>query len=211
MARLFKTKARTAVSGRDLGIAKANAAKPVTSSVATKKKPQNAIDRLHDLRESESARLGEKRQLQHKEEMERIKVKKMKYELKLVQARNEGLRLSRQATSSRSPRRSTRVLKLGSPSPSKTRLSRASANLGFPSPSKIRPSRTSTVSCAPVHLSPSTFDKAAEPAPVLAPTNELPRGWEDVDMSAMDFSSLIPSSSSTENWNYSQGVDHTDF
>ncbi|KAJ6465468.1 hypothetical protein C8R45DRAFT_1107060 [Mycena sanguinolenta] len=194
----IKTKARTAVSRRDLGIAKANAAKPVTSSVATKNKPQNAIDRLHNLRESESARLGEKRQLQHKEEMERIKVKKMKYELKLVQARNESLRLSRQATSSRSPRRSTRVLNLGSPSPSKTRFSRASANLGSPSSSKIRSSRTSGVSRTPVHLSPSTFDNAADPAPV-APTNELPHGWENVDMSAMDFS-VIPSTEIS--WNY---------
>ncbi|KAJ7772089.1 hypothetical protein DFH07DRAFT_953372 [Mycena maculata] len=92
-----KTKAKTpAVNGRDLGIAKANA---IRASSAPKKKPQNAVDRLNDLRESESLRLSEKRKLQHEEEMERISVKRLKYELKKLEAENERRRLNRHATS----------------------------------------------------------------------------------------------------------------
>ncbi|KAJ7476798.1 hypothetical protein FB451DRAFT_1397032 [Mycena latifolia] len=55
-----KAKAPAAVSGRDLGLAKANAGK---SSTTAKKKPQNAIDRMNDIRETESRRLAEKRKL----------------------------------------------------------------------------------------------------------------------------------------------------
>ncbi|KAF7351850.1 hypothetical protein MVEN_01146200 [Mycena venus] len=138
-----KGKALPTRSGRDFGIAKANATK---SSSAARKKPQNAIDRLNDIRESESLRLAEKRQLQHEEEMERLKIKRKKYELKVLQAENERLRLSRRATS-QSPRQlSRRVLNLGSPSPSKSRSSRYTAESprsGFrmpdsPSPAKSR-------------------------------------------------------------------------
>ncbi|KAJ6483676.1 hypothetical protein DFH09DRAFT_1291947 [Mycena vulgaris] len=117
-----KTKAPAALSGRDLGLAKAAAAR---SSGAAKKKPQNAIDRLNDLREGESTRLAEKRKLQHREEMERIKIKRMKYELKMLQAQNERTRLNRHATS-QSPRRSSRMCNIGSPSPSKSRSTRYS-------------------------------------------------------------------------------------
>ncbi|KAJ7213871.1 hypothetical protein GGX14DRAFT_392646 [Mycena pura] len=78
--------------GCDLGLAKAQ------SSTGAKKRPQNAVDRLNDIRESESTRLGEKRKLQHREEMERIKIKKMKHELKLLHAQNERMRLNRLAT-----------------------------------------------------------------------------------------------------------------
>ncbi|KAJ7114784.1 hypothetical protein C8R44DRAFT_880859 [Mycena epipterygia] len=106
-----------ALPQRDLGLAKANVSK---SSVAAKKKPQNAIDRLNDLRESESARFSEKRKFQHTEEMERIKLKKLKLELKMLQAKNERTRLNRHATS-QSPHRRSRVLNIGSPSPSKSR------------------------------------------------------------------------------------------
>lgn len=91
--------------------------------MAAKKKPQNAIDRLNDLRESESARFSEKRKFQHTEEMERIKLKKLKLELKMLQAENERTRLNRHATS-QSPRRRSRVLNIGSPSPSKSRSTR---------------------------------------------------------------------------------------
>lgn len=119
-----KPKAPAAVSGRDLGLAKANAA---NTSVAAKKKPQNALDRMNDLREAESVRLGEKRQLQHTEEMERLKNKRMKYELKKLQAENERTRLNRHATS-QSPRRRSRVLNISSPSPSKSRSARYSVD-----------------------------------------------------------------------------------
>ncbi|KAJ7868543.1 hypothetical protein B0H14DRAFT_2572278 [Mycena olivaceomarginata] len=131
-------------SGRDVRIAKANAAK---SSAAVKKRPQNAIERLNDIRESESDRLKEKRKLQHEEEMERLKIKRMKYDFKMLQAENEKLRLSRRATS-QSPRQlsSHRVLHLGSPSPLKSRTSRYAAESprhrrripDSPSPSKSR-------------------------------------------------------------------------
>ncbi|KAJ6605119.1 hypothetical protein B0H10DRAFT_2229112 [Mycena sp. CBHHK59/15] len=103
-----KAKSTAAATGRDLGLAKANAA---NSSGNVKKKPQTAIDRLNDLRETESIRLAEKRQLQHEEEMERIKVKKMKYELKMLQAQNERARLNRRAMS-QSPLRRERVLNI---------------------------------------------------------------------------------------------------
>lgn len=80
-----KPKAPSAASGRDLGLAKAKAA---SASVAAKK-PQNALDRMNNLRETESARLTEKRQLQHTEEMERLANKRMKLKLKVLQAENE--------------------------------------------------------------------------------------------------------------------------
>ncbi|KAJ7821039.1 hypothetical protein B0H13DRAFT_1921008 [Mycena leptocephala] len=88
-----------AAGGHDLGLSKAAA---VRSSVA-KKKPQTAIDRLNDIRETESTWLAEKRKFQHTEEMERIRIKKMKYELKLMQAENDRIRLNRRAMS-QSPR-----------------------------------------------------------------------------------------------------------
>ncbi|KAJ7836701.1 hypothetical protein B0H14DRAFT_2589599 [Mycena olivaceomarginata] len=101
-------------SGCDVGIAKANAAK---SSAAVKKRPQNAIERLNDIRESESDRLKEKRKLQHEEEMERLKIKRMKYDFKMLQAENEKLRLSRRATS-QSPRQlSSHHTAVASPTP----------------------------------------------------------------------------------------------
>ncbi|KAJ7315805.1 hypothetical protein DFH08DRAFT_820378 [Mycena albidolilacea] len=134
-------------SGRDVGIAKANAAK---SSAAVKKRPQNAIERMNDIRESESDRLKEKRKLQHEEEMEHLKIKRMKYDFKMLQAENEKLHLSRRATS-QSPRQLSRqlshhVLHLGSRSPLKSRTSRYTAESpthrrripDSPSPSKSR-------------------------------------------------------------------------
>ncbi|KAJ6461894.1 hypothetical protein C8R47DRAFT_1240485 [Mycena vitilis] len=109
-----------AVAGRDLGLAKANA------PGVPKKKPQNAIDRMNNIREIESSRLAEKRRFMHKEQMSRSEAKLLKYQLKLAQAENERLRLNRRATS-QSPRRRERVLHFGSPSPSKARSSRYSA------------------------------------------------------------------------------------
>ncbi|KAJ7712075.1 hypothetical protein B0H14DRAFT_2547008, partial [Mycena olivaceomarginata] len=73
-----KPKVASIISGRDLGPARSK------SSAAAKKKPQTAFDRLNDLREGESARLAEKRKLQHEEEMERMKLQSKKYELKLL-------------------------------------------------------------------------------------------------------------------------------
>ncbi|KAJ7762086.1 hypothetical protein B0H16DRAFT_1719133 [Mycena metata] len=64
--------------------------------------------------------MGEKRKLQHKEEMEHMKIKRMKYEVKLLTAQNEQVRLNRYATS-QSPRRGTGVLNR-TPSPSKSRV-----------------------------------------------------------------------------------------
>jgi hypothetical protein len=118
--RQAKAKVPATTSGRDLGLAKANAA---NASAAAKKKPQNALDRMNDLREAESERLAEKRKLQHTEEMERLANKKMKYKLKVLQAENERMRLNRRA-SSQSPRRRSRVLNISSPSPSKSRSAR---------------------------------------------------------------------------------------
>ncbi|KAJ7744262.1 hypothetical protein DFH07DRAFT_963795 [Mycena maculata] len=90
--RQLKPKVPPATNGRDLGLAKAKA---TNTSAAAKKKPQNALDRMNDLREAESVRLAEKRQLQHTEEMERLANKKMKLKLKLLQAENERTRLNR--------------------------------------------------------------------------------------------------------------------
>ncbi|KAJ7888863.1 hypothetical protein B0H14DRAFT_3855863 [Mycena olivaceomarginata] len=109
-----KPKVASIISGRDLGPARSK------SSAAAKKKPQTAFDRLNDLREGESARLAEKRKLQHEEEMERMKLQSKKYELKLLRAQNEQIRLNRYATS-QSPRRRTYGYALHSPSPSKYR------------------------------------------------------------------------------------------
>ncbi|KAJ7688332.1 hypothetical protein B0H14DRAFT_3053011 [Mycena olivaceomarginata] len=112
-----KATAPAIVHGRDLGITKA--AKASKSSSTAKKNP---IERLSDIREGESLRLAEKRKLQHEEEMERLGIKKKKYELKQLQAENERLRLLR--ATSRSPRRYSRGFNFGSPSPSKSRSSR---------------------------------------------------------------------------------------
>ncbi|KAJ6550644.1 hypothetical protein DFH09DRAFT_1366660 [Mycena vulgaris] len=122
--RQAKAKVPVTTSGRDLGLAKANAA---NVSAAAKKKPQNALDRMNDLREAESVRLAEKRKLQHTEEMERLANKKMKYKLKVLQAENERMRLNRRV-SSQSPRRRSRVLNISSPSPSKSRSARYSVD-----------------------------------------------------------------------------------
>ncbi|KAJ7030872.1 hypothetical protein C8F04DRAFT_1186351 [Mycena alexandri] len=54
-------------------------------------------------------RMGEKRKLQHTEEMEHMKIKRMKYEVKLLTAQNEQARLNHHATS-QSPRCGTRAL-----------------------------------------------------------------------------------------------------
>ncbi|KAJ7195660.1 hypothetical protein GGX14DRAFT_474648 [Mycena pura] len=99
-------------AGRDLGLTKAHASSSSASAqsqAAKGKKPVTAIDRMNDLREAESARLGQKREMQHEEEMERIKVKRLKLEVKLLQAQNERKHLNRHAWSTpaspRSPRR----------------------------------------------------------------------------------------------------------
>jgi hypothetical protein len=60
-----------------------------------KKKPQTHLDRMNDLREKESDRLAEKRKLQHREEMERLNLKRLKYKVKLAQAANETACLNR--------------------------------------------------------------------------------------------------------------------
>ncbi|KAJ7443069.1 hypothetical protein B0H11DRAFT_2204324 [Mycena galericulata] len=100
-------KSKPAAGGRDLGLAKAR--ETSSSAGATKtgpKRPVTAIDRMNDLRETESARLTEKRQMQHTEEMARIRVKKVKYDLRLLEAQNERKRLNNHAWSSpASPRR----------------------------------------------------------------------------------------------------------
>ncbi|KAJ7753273.1 hypothetical protein B0H16DRAFT_1723307 [Mycena metata] len=111
-----RVKAQPAASGRDLGLTKANSSRSVA---AAKRKPPRALERLSDFRESELTRMGEKRKLQHTEEMEHMKIKRMKYEVKLLTAQNEQVRLNRYATS-QSPRRGTRVLNR-TPSPSKSR------------------------------------------------------------------------------------------
>ncbi|KAJ6471178.1 hypothetical protein DFH09DRAFT_1220511 [Mycena vulgaris] len=118
------TKVKGALGGRDLGLAKANgsASKSVTASKS--KEPLTAIDRMNDLRETESRRMSRSREMQHEEEMARIKVKKIKYDLKTLQAQNERKRLNSRALTSPSSSRQTRVLNLSPRSPA--RMSQAS-------------------------------------------------------------------------------------
>ncbi|KAF7372369.1 hypothetical protein MVEN_00097200 [Mycena venus] len=127
-----KASAPAVVRGRDLGMMKA--AKASKSSSTAKKNP---IERLSNIRESKSRRLEEKRKLQHEEEMECLRIKKKKYDLKQLQAENERLHLL--CATSRSPRRHSRGLNLGSPSPLKSRSSRYTPR--SPSHSKSRSSR----------------------------------------------------------------------
>ncbi|KAJ7074852.1 hypothetical protein B0H15DRAFT_957044 [Mycena belliarum] len=183
-----KTKATPAPSGRDLGLAKANAA-PTTA--AAKKRPQTALDRMNDIREGESARLGEKRKLQHEEEMERIKIKRLKYELKLLQAENERTRLNRHATSE-SPRRRTRVLNLSPSSPSRSRASRYS-------PRHVE-----------FHAAPSFSSPAVAPLNYALPAHS--RGFDFTEMN-LDLMPSTPSSSSMPTpaeWDPSLSLPHWD-
>ncbi|KAJ7189670.1 hypothetical protein GGX14DRAFT_580529 [Mycena pura] len=168
--------------GRDLGLAKAQ-----SSSTGAKKRPQNAVDRLNDIRESESTRLGEKRKLQHREEMERIKIKKMKYELKLLHAQNERMRLNRLATSP-SPRRRVRVLDLSSPSPIKSKSQSARSPAMAPRPVAFQLRTSSDPSIDSLPGTPYT------------PYSD-PGLW---DMSGMDFSSA---STSSANWDLMLSTD----
>ncbi|KAJ7497810.1 hypothetical protein B0H11DRAFT_2226440 [Mycena galericulata] len=112
-----KEKIRVPVGGRDLGLVKANNAK---SSASGKKKTLTAVDRFNDMRETESERLVVKRKMIHDQEMNRLEIKRMKYELKLQQARNESVRLSRthrlpSHSPRQSPRRHRRTIDLNSP------------------------------------------------------------------------------------------------
>lgn len=70
------------------------------------KKHPTAVDRFNDLREMESERLEQKRKMLHEQEMGKVEIKRMKYELKLIHAKNDTLRLSRRRDPSASPRRS---------------------------------------------------------------------------------------------------------
>ncbi|KAJ7251955.1 hypothetical protein C8J57DRAFT_1351837 [Mycena rebaudengoi] len=83
---------------------------------------------MNDLREAESQRLSQKREMQHKEEMERIKVKRLRYDLKLLRLENERLRLNRRVTSMSPRRRTTHGL---NPSPAPHRRN-------APSPASVR-------------------------------------------------------------------------
>ncbi|KAJ7030932.1 hypothetical protein C8F04DRAFT_1263430 [Mycena alexandri] len=86
-----RVKAKPTASGGDLGLTKANSSKSIAPA---KRKPPTVLERLSDFRESESTRMGEKRKLQHTEEMERMKIKRMKYEVKLLTAQNEQAHLN---------------------------------------------------------------------------------------------------------------------
>ncbi|KAJ6459852.1 hypothetical protein C8R45DRAFT_1109233 [Mycena sanguinolenta] len=139
------------LTGRDLGLAKANAAK---SSAPVKRKPQTHLDRMNDLREKESDRLAEKRKLQHREEMERLNLKRLKYKVKLAQAANETARLNRHPMSQSTLRSPTRhntykVLNI-STSPSKSRSAR-------PTPSPARPSAAFRTTTFDNYSSPSQY------------------------------------------------------
>ncbi|KAJ6549917.1 hypothetical protein B0H19DRAFT_1378665 [Mycena capillaripes] len=105
-------------SGRDLGLAKANSKKSSAGATPKPKPKGTVVDLMQDLRETEATHLSRKRELQHKEEMGCIEVKRRKYDLKLLQAQNESIRLNKCALTSSSPRRRTRVLNLTSTSPS---------------------------------------------------------------------------------------------
>ncbi|KAJ7461450.1 hypothetical protein FB451DRAFT_1371191 [Mycena latifolia] len=113
-----RSKPKAATGGLDLGLAKANST-PSSAAKAKSKKPLTAIDRLNDLRETESARLLRKREMQHEEEMARIKVKKAKYDLKLLKAQTELKLLNKRALTSPSSPRRTRVLNLSARSPAR--------------------------------------------------------------------------------------------
>ncbi|KAJ7862337.1 hypothetical protein B0H14DRAFT_3863136 [Mycena olivaceomarginata] len=100
-----------------------------SAAVTTKpkpKKPATTVDRMQSLRESESERLLRKRELQHKEEMARIQVKRMKYEHKVLKEKNEARRLSKAAMPSFSPGRRNRLLG----SPSRLRLLESPSRVG---------------------------------------------------------------------------------
>jgi hypothetical protein len=79
--------------------------KPAVTTKPKPKKLMTAVDRMQELRESESQCLSRKRELQHEEEMARISVKKVKYQLKLLQAQNEKSRINKRAITSPSSRR----------------------------------------------------------------------------------------------------------
>ncbi|KAK7022515.1 hypothetical protein R3P38DRAFT_2532783 [Favolaschia claudopus] len=183
----------SAKSGRDLGLAKAAAAKAQASTSAAKKKPQNAIDRLNDIREGETLRLAEKRKLQHTEEMERIGIKRMKLKLKLMQAENKRLRLNRRL--SPSPRLRTRVLNItGSSSPSKSRHLSASPRrrfLGSPSPSKLSRHPAGSSSTVTDSL-PTTFTSYEFPVidAAAAVEDSFQFASMPMDFASMDFSAF---------------------
>ncbi|KAJ7015924.1 hypothetical protein C8F04DRAFT_1283893, partial [Mycena alexandri] len=197
-----RVKAKPAASGRDLGLAKANSSKSV---VSIKKKPVTALERLSDFREGESARMVEKRKLQHTEEMERIKVKRMKYEVKLLTAQNEQARLNRYATS-QSPRRGTRVLNLSSPSPSKSRARYDSALTPRPDRSHTAHYPSSALS-RPALLQPpfgndaDLFARFAQSGMGEGSSSMMGEGstagfGEELDYSTSDFTSVGPTTSS---------------
>ncbi|KAJ7198689.1 hypothetical protein C8J57DRAFT_1634962 [Mycena rebaudengoi] len=101
-----------AVSGRDLGLAKASSAR---SAGTAKKKHPTAVDRFNDLREVESERMDRKRQMVYDQDMAKTELKRMKLELKLINARNEAARLAQTVREpSYSPHR-RRLLGLSSP------------------------------------------------------------------------------------------------
>jgi hypothetical protein len=117
-----QAKVPATLTGRNLGLAKANAAK---SSAAVKKKPQMHLDHMNDLHEKESDHLAEKQKLQHHEEIERLNLKHLKYKVKLAQAVNETARLNHHPMSqsiSQSPiqHNTYKVLNIGLTSPSKS-------------------------------------------------------------------------------------------
>jgi hypothetical protein len=136
-----------------------------------------AVDRMQELREAESTRLARKRELQHKEEMARIQVKKTKYELKLLQAQNDSKRLNKRALTSPSPRRRTRVLNLStsparSPKTATLQGLHQLPTLGFPpgignSPASRIPSLSDSFQFGASFTDSDTFGGGAEPCPDL--------------------------------------------
>ncbi|KAJ7851212.1 hypothetical protein B0H13DRAFT_2400067 [Mycena leptocephala] len=176
--RAHKDKPAASVGGRDLGLAKANSTKSATAVTKPKhKKPMTAVDRMQEIREAESTRLARKRELQHKEEMARIQVKKTKYELKLLQAQNDSKHLNKRALTSPSPRRRTRVLNL-STSPARSPKSATLQGLhqlptlGFPpgignSPASRILSLSDSFQFGASFTDSDTFGGGAEPHPDL--------------------------------------------
>ncbi|KAJ6548524.1 hypothetical protein B0H19DRAFT_1074377 [Mycena capillaripes] len=190
-----KTKA---VSGRDLGLAKGNAAK--SSSQVAKKKPKNPVERLNDIREAEASQLVEKRQLQHDVEMERMKIKRMKIELKLAQVENDLIRLNRHATS-QSPRQRNRVLHIGSPSLSRSRPSRYS-RYSAASPRHVE------FNHIPSGRTFDTFEDVAGGSSGGGSSGSFAFGLDNMpDFSLMDYNS-VASTSSVDQWGgHSHGTD----
>ncbi|KAK7027737.1 hypothetical protein R3P38DRAFT_3520815, partial [Favolaschia claudopus] len=197
-----------ATGGRDRGGAKSGGSSAKTGSSA-KKKPQNALDRLNDIREGEVVRLAEKRKLQHREEMERIGIKKMKYKIKLIQAENERLRLNRGRMSPSSPANiRTRVLNLGSsPSPVRPRRQTASPRRLFPSstsPSKTRQLPPADSPLKESSSSPFSFLPHDVDTPAATDWSQLVSAdVSSMDLSVLDgldFTSMASSSTNVPNW-----------